>query len=72
VNEANPEGFAERFDSLLADFGMHEANELAAAFGIDLADPAFWRANLDTFRADVDRFEALSREMSKRGSDGND
>jgi pepF/M3 family oligoendopeptidase len=60
AREANPEGFLERFDILLADYGIREANELAAAFGIDLADPAFWRASFDTFRADVDRFEALA------------
>ncbi len=61
AREANPEGFLERFDILLADYGMREANDLAAAFGIDLADPAFWRASLDSFRADVDRFEELAQ-----------
>lgn len=60
ARDANPEGFIERFDALLADFAMREANDLAAPFGIDLADPAFWRASLDSFRADVDRFEGLA------------
>ena len=58
ARDENPEGFFDRFDALLADFAMHEANDLAAPFGIDLADPAFWRGSLDPFRADVDRFEA--------------
>lgn len=60
ARDANPEGFIERFDALLADFAVREANDLAAPFGIDLADPAFWRASLDGFRADVDRFEELA------------
>jgi pepF/M3 family oligoendopeptidase len=64
VRDANPEGFFDRFDTLLADSGMREANELAADFGIDLRDPAFWRASLDTFRADVDRYDALSQSIA--------
>lgn len=61
VRDARPEGFMDRFDLLLADSGMREASELAAGFGIDLRDGAFWQAAFDHFRADVDRFEALSR-----------
>jgi oligoendopeptidase F len=60
VRDAEPEGFLNRFDTLLADSGMREANELAAEFGIDLRDPAFWRATLATFCADVERYEALA------------
>jgi oligoendopeptidase F len=66
--EAEPDGFLDRFDTLLADSGMREACELAADFGIDLSDPAFWRASLDTFRADVDRYDALSQLIA--GSNG--
>ncbi len=60
VRDAEPEGFLNRFDTLLADSGMREADELAAEFGIDLRDPAFWRATLATFCADVERYEALA------------
>jgi pepF/M3 family oligoendopeptidase len=60
ARDANPGGFYARFDGLLADSGMCEANALAARFGFDLRDAAFWRASLDVFRADVDRFEALA------------
>jgi oligoendopeptidase F len=70
VREAEPEGFPERLDTLLADSGMCEANELAAAFGIDLRDPAFWRASLDSFRGAVARYEALTRLMTDRNGDG--
>jgi oligoendopeptidase F len=62
VRDAQPEGFMDRFDLLLADSGMREASELAAGFGIDLRDATFWRAACDLFRADVDRYEALSRQ----------
>jgi len=64
ARDLNPDGFLDRFDTLLADSGMREANELAAAFGIDLHDPAFWNASLDTFRADVDRYETLTETLA--------
>jgi pepF/M3 family oligoendopeptidase len=57
--DAAPDTFLDRFDTLLADSGMREARDLAAAFGIDLTAPAFWGAAFDEFRADVDRYEAL-------------
>jgi oligoendopeptidase F len=60
VRDANPAEFFDRFDELLADSGMVEAPELAARFGIDLRDPAFWRSALALFRADVDRYEELA------------
>ena len=41
ARDRDPEGFFDRFDTLLADSGMREANNLAAEFGIDLRDPAF-------------------------------
>jgi oligoendopeptidase F len=56
---AEPEAFRPAFDDLLSRTGMAEAAELAGRMGIDLRSPDFWREGLDTFRADVDRFEAL-------------
>jgi oligoendopeptidase F len=64
VSDERPEGFIDRFDAFLADSGMCEAAELAARFDIDLRDPAFWRTSLDTFRADVARYEELAEELS--------
>lgn len=60
ARDANPDGFNERFDGLLADSGMTDAAELAARFGLDLRAPAFWRTSLDAYRADVARYEALA------------
>jgi pepF/M3 family oligoendopeptidase len=64
VRERDPEGFFTRFDSLLADSGMRDAVDLAAPFGIDLRDPAFWRTSLDVFRADLERYAALADEVA--------
>jgi oligoendopeptidase F len=60
ARDAQPDGFFARFDELLADSGMSDAAELAARFGIDLRDPAFWRSSLDVYRADVARYEDLA------------
>ncbi len=46
--------------------GMEDAVDLAAPVGIDLRDPAFWRAGLETFRADLARFEALVENLTAR------
>jgi oligoendopeptidase F len=69
VREAEPDRFLDRFDTLLADSGMREADELAAGFGIDLRDPAFWRASLNGFRADVDRYDSLNRSIASPTGD---
>ena len=55
----DPEGFKAAYDDLLAHTGRADAATLAARFGIDLRQPAFWRASLELIRADIDRFEAL-------------
>ncbi|MFN8591692.1 MAG: M3 family metallopeptidase [Thermomicrobiales bacterium] len=60
ARDAAPDGFFDRFETLLADSGMRPAADLAATFGIDLRDPAFWRTSLDVFRADVERYEGLA------------
>lgn len=59
VRDREPAGFYERLDALLADSGMRTANELAAGFGIDLHNPAFWRGGFDGYRADIAEFERL-------------
>ena len=64
ARDAQPEGFFNRFDTLLADSGMRPAAELAAPFGIDLRDQGFWRTSLDVFRADIDRYEELASGLA--------
>jgi oligoendopeptidase F len=56
----DPERFRADYDDLLSCTGMLEARELAARFGIELADPGFWRSSLDVVRARIDDFVALA------------
>lgn len=51
--------FCARYDDLLSSTGLADAATLADRFGIDIRTPEFWRASLDTIRADIDRFETL-------------
>ena len=61
IYQRNPEAFQAGYDELLDSTGMADAATLAARMAIDTRSPAFWRASLDTIRADIDRFEALAR-----------
>jgi pepF/M3 family oligoendopeptidase len=57
--QAEPEAFKAGYDELLSSTGMGEAADLAANFGIDTRQAAFWEASLDVLRAEIDRFERL-------------
>lgn len=57
---ADPESFRGDYDDLLSSTGLLDARPLAARFGIDLTDPAFWRASLDVIRERIDTFCALA------------
>jgi len=59
----DPAGFKTGYDDLLASTGLASAATLAERMEIDLRSPAFWRASLDTIRADIDRFENLVKVM---------
>jgi len=63
---ADPDGFRASYDDLLASTGDNDAATLAARFGIDLRDRAFWDASLAVITADIDRFEALVNERASR------
>ena len=63
-----PDGFRAGYDELLASTGRADAAELAHRFGIDLREPAFWRASLDVIRADVDRFAELMSPQAATAS----
>ncbi len=58
---ADPEAFRDDYDELLSSTGMLDARLLAARFGIDIADVAFWRSSLDVLRARIDDFVALAQ-----------
>ncbi|WP_022797425.1 M3 family oligoendopeptidase [Thermus islandicus] len=52
--------FAEGYEALLAESGMHRAKELALRFGFDLESPAFWRKALKVLEEKV---EELTRRL---------
>jgi pepF/M3 family oligoendopeptidase len=61
------EHFRGAYDDMLASTGMETAAQLAARFGIDLADQAFWTASLDVLRARIDDFCDAARAAAPRG-----
>lgn len=61
IYQNQPQGFHDRYDSLLSMTGLANAATLGSEFGIDIRDVAFWRGSLDQIRADIDRFELLTQ-----------
>ena len=60
---ADPERFRVGYDDLLSRAGMDTAEELGAAFGLDVTDEAFWTASLDVCRDRIDQYEQLAAEL---------
>jgi oligoendopeptidase F len=54
-----PTGFAERYLDMLRAGGTKRHKELLAPFGLDAADPAFWRGGLSLIEGFIDELEAL-------------
>jgi pepF/M3 family oligoendopeptidase len=57
--QRDPDRFRAGYDDLLSATGLGDATTLAARFGIDVADQAFWAASLDVLVARIDELEAL-------------
>ncbi|WP_027892791.1 M3 family oligoendopeptidase [Calidithermus chliarophilus] len=51
--------FLPQYEDLLASVGVYPAKELAARFGFDLEDPAFWQGGMDVLMERIGRFERL-------------
>ncbi|MFM9106055.1 MAG: M3 family metallopeptidase, partial [Chloroflexota bacterium] len=64
IHQREPEGFVPRYELLLRSTGCAEAADLAAGFGIDLRDAAFWRSSLDTIVRKIDQFEAMAMALA--------
>lgn len=62
----DPKAFIPAFDDLLASTGMADPASLASRFDIDLRSRDFWRAGLDSIRADIQRFEILVAQNTGR------
>ena len=59
----DPERFRAGYETLLSRAGMDTAEELAAAFGLDVTDEAFWTASLDVIRARIADYERFAAEV---------
>lgn len=57
--EKDPDGFKAGYDDLLSSTGLASATDLAARYGIDIRDKAFWASSLELVARDVERFEDL-------------
>ena len=58
--QEDPERFRDGYDELLSRAGMDTAEELGAAFGLDVTDAAFWTASLDVVRGRIDEYVELA------------
>ncbi len=54
-----PQGFAGRYLDMLRAGGTKRHQELLAPFGLNAADPAFWRGGLDVVAGLIDELEKL-------------
>ncbi len=59
IYQERGEEFLTEYDSLLSSTGEGKAADLAAGFGIDLRDTAFWEGSLKVIEKRVDRYLAL-------------
>ncbi len=57
--------FVPLYDQLLKRTGCDSVAGVAASIGIDVNDPAFWRAALDTIRETIDRYEVLAAQQTR-------
>ena len=60
----DPAHFRSGYDTLLSRAGMDTAEELGAAFGLDVTDEAFWTASLDVIRARIDSYVELAEQFA--------
>jgi oligoendopeptidase F len=63
--QADPDRFRGRYDDVLSRCGMASGEQLAADFGFDVTDEAFWTASLDVVR---ERIADYARLASTHGS----
>jgi oligoendopeptidase F len=59
----DPERFRAGYETLLSRAGMDTAEELGAAFGLDVTGEAFWTASLDVIRGRISEYERLAADV---------
>jgi pepF/M3 family oligoendopeptidase len=57
--QESPDKFRADYDDMLSSTGLADARTLAALFGIDITDIAYWRSALDVVRKRINDFEQL-------------
>lgn len=62
--QADPERFRQHYDDALSRAGMNTAEELAAVFGFDITDQAFWTASLDVARSRIAAYDTLAATVA--------
>jgi len=58
----DPDRFRAGYDTLLSRAGMDTAEELGAAFGLDVASVDFWNASIDVLRRRMDDYASLAAD----------
>ena len=56
----DPDAFKAGYDDLLSSTGLADAATLAARFGIDTRDGAFWDSSLDVIRQNIGAYENMA------------
>jgi pepF/M3 family oligoendopeptidase len=59
----DPDRFRQEYDDLLSRVGMDSAEDLAAAFDLDITDDDFWSDSLDVVRARINDYEELATDL---------
>ena len=57
------DAFVPKYCQLLRSCGSDTIANVAASVGIDVRDPAFWRASLEVIRGEIDRFCAICEKQ---------
>jgi oligoendopeptidase F len=62
--DALPEGMLQAFDAFLTQKGSRTPLAVAASFGLDGEDPAFWSRSMGVIKRQVDALQALDRQIA--------
>lgn len=60
----DPEHFRSGYDDVLSLAGMNTAEQLGAAFDLDVTDEAFWTASLDVLRARIAEYSRIAADLN--------
>ena len=61
VYQDNPEGFQEKYFTMLKAGGSMHHKDLLAPFGLDASDPKFWDKGLSMISNLIDELEEMER-----------